>query len=78
MLVRRPAERHKPGVKETDYTSISHLLGLGAAQIARHEFLFALLWLFERPDAWTLSLGVRQLDSQEVRRPWLMAGAVKG
>jgi multiple sugar transport system permease protein len=44
--------------------------------IAWNEFLFALLWLLERPDAWTLSLGVQQLDSQEVPRTWLMAGSV--
>jgi multiple sugar transport system permease protein len=44
--------------------------------IAWNEFLFALLWLLERPEAWTLSLGVQQLDSQEVPKTWLMAGSV--
>lgn len=44
--------------------------------IAWNEFLFAYLWLLERPEAWTLSLGVQQLDSQEVPKTWLMAGSV--
>lgn len=44
--------------------------------IAWNEFLFAYLWLLERPDAWTLSLGVQQLDTQEVPKTWLMAGSV--
>jgi multiple sugar transport system permease protein len=44
--------------------------------IAWNEFLFAYLWLLERPDAWTLSLGVQQLDSQEIPKTWLMAGSV--
>ncbi len=44
--------------------------------IAWNEFLFAYLWLLETPDAWTLSLGVQQLDSQEVPKTWLMAGSV--
>jgi multiple sugar transport system permease protein len=44
--------------------------------IAWNEFLFAILWLLEAPDKWTLSLGVQQLDTQEVPRTWLMAGSV--
>lgn len=44
--------------------------------IAWNEFLFAILWLLEAPDKWTLSLGVQQLDSQEIPRTWLMAGSV--
>jgi len=44
--------------------------------IAWNEFLFALLWLLERPEAWTLSLGVQQLNTQEIPKTWLMAGSV--
>jgi len=44
--------------------------------IAWNEFLYALLFLLEKPDVWTLSLGVRQLDTQEVPKTWLMAGSV--
>lgn len=44
--------------------------------IAWNEFLFAILWLLEAPDKWTLSLGVQQLDTQEIPRTWLMAGSV--
>lgn len=44
--------------------------------IAWNEFLFALLFLLEAPDVWTLSLGVQQLDTQEIPRTWLMAGSV--
>lgn len=44
--------------------------------IAWNEFLFAYLWLLERPEVWTLSLGVQQLDTQEVPKTWLMAGSV--
>jgi multiple sugar transport system permease protein len=44
--------------------------------IAWNEFLFAILWLLESPQNWTLSLGVQQLDTQEVPRTWLMAGSV--
>lgn len=44
--------------------------------IAWNEFLFALLFLLERPQAWTLSLGVQQLDNFEVPKTWLMAGSV--
>jgi multiple sugar transport system permease protein len=44
--------------------------------IAWNEFLFALLFLLERPDVWTLSLGVQQPDNFEVPKTWLMAGSV--
>lgn len=44
--------------------------------IAWNEFLFALLFLLERSDLWTLSLGLQQLDSTEVPRTMLMAGSV--
>ena len=44
--------------------------------IAWNEFLFAILWLLERPEVWTLSLGVQQLDRQEIPKTWLMAGSV--
>lgn len=44
--------------------------------IAWNEFLFALLFLLEQPDSWTLPLGLQQLDTQEVPKTWLMAGSV--
>ena len=45
--------------------------------IAWNEYLFALLFLVDSPDAWTLPLGLtQQLDSQEVPRAFLMAGSV--
>lgn len=44
--------------------------------IAWNEFLYALLFLVENPQAWTLPLGLQQLDSQEVPRTFLMAGSV--
>ena len=44
--------------------------------IAWNEFLFALLFLVESRDLWTLSLGVQQLDTQEVPKTLLMAGSV--
>ncbi|MDJ0753467.1 MAG: carbohydrate ABC transporter permease [Ardenticatenaceae bacterium] len=44
--------------------------------IAWNEFLYALLFLIENPAAWTLPLGLQQLDSQEVPRTFLMAGSV--
>lgn len=44
--------------------------------IAWNEFLYALLFLVEAPSAWTLPLGLQQLDSQEVPRTFLMAGSV--
>ena len=50
--------------------------GLYVFMIAWNEFLFALLFLLERREAWTLPLGVSQLDSQEVPKTVLMAGSV--
>ena len=44
--------------------------------IAWNEILFAILFLTETPNSWTLPLGLRQLDSQEVPRTYLMAGSV--
>lgn len=44
--------------------------------IAWNEFLYALLFLVDNPSAWTLPLGLQQLDSQEVPRTFLMAGSV--
>ncbi len=44
--------------------------------IAWNEFLYALLFLVEHQPAWTLPLGLQQLDSQEVPRTFLMAGSV--
>ncbi|NDJ62151.1 MAG: carbohydrate ABC transporter permease [Chloroflexi bacterium] len=44
--------------------------------IAWNEFLFAILFLTDSPLSWTLPLGLRQLDSQEVPRTMLMAGSV--
>ncbi len=44
--------------------------------IAWNEFLFAILWLLERPEVWTISLGVQQLDKQEIPKTWLMAGSM--
>lgn len=44
--------------------------------IAWNEFLFALLFLTESRDLWTLPLGVQQLDSTEVPVTLLMAGSV--
>lgn len=44
--------------------------------IAWNEFLFALLFVVENRELWTLSLGVNQLDTTEVPRTLLMAGSV--
>jgi len=44
--------------------------------IAWNEFLYALLFVLEKRDLWTLSLGVQQLDDQEVPKTVLMAGSV--
>ena len=44
--------------------------------IAWNEILFAILFLTETPASWTLPLGLRQLDTQEVPRTYLMAGSV--
>jgi multiple sugar transport system permease protein len=51
--------------------------GLFAFMIAWNEFLFALLFLVENRDSWTVSLGLSQLaGSIEVPTTVLMAGAV--
>jgi multiple sugar transport system permease protein len=44
--------------------------------IAWNEFLFALLFLTESRDLWTLPLGVQQLNNTEVPVTQLMAGSV--
>lgn len=44
--------------------------------IAWNEILFAILFLTEFSNSWTLPLGLRQLDTQEVPRTYLMAGSV--
>ena len=44
--------------------------------IAWNEYLFALLFVADRRDLWTLSLGVSQLDTTEVPKTMLMAGSV--
>lgn len=44
--------------------------------IAWNELLFAILFLTDSPNAWTLPLGLMQLDTQEVPRTYLMAGSV--
>jgi multiple sugar transport system permease protein len=44
--------------------------------IAWNEFLFALLFLVERRDNWTVSLGLAQLDDLAVPGTVLMAGSV--
>jgi multiple sugar transport system permease protein len=51
--------------------------GLYVFMIAWNEFLFALLFLLERPDRWTVSLGLSRLSgSIEVPSTILMAGSV--
>lgn len=44
--------------------------------IAWNEFLLAFLFLVEERGLWTLSLGVKQLDTTEVPATMLMAGSV--
>lgn len=44
--------------------------------IAWNEFLFALLFMADQPDKWTLPLGLALLDSIEVPSTVLMAGSV--
>ena len=51
-------------------------VGLYVFMIAWNEFLYALLFVLESRDLWTLSLGVAQLDNQEVPKTILMAGSV--
>ncbi|MET8004135.1 carbohydrate ABC transporter permease [Nonomuraea glycinis] len=51
--------------------------GLYAFMIAWNEFLFALLFLVEKRDSWTVSLGLSQLaGSIEIPTTVLMAGSV--
>jgi multiple sugar transport system permease protein len=51
--------------------------GLYVFMIAWNEFLFALLFLVERRDRWTVSLGLSQLSgSIEVPTTILMAGSI--
>jgi len=51
--------------------------GLYAFMIAWNEFLFALLFLVEKKDSWTVSLGLSQLaGSIEIPTTVLMAGSV--
>jgi multiple sugar transport system permease protein len=50
--------------------------GLFVFMIAWNEFLFALLFLVEERDNWTVSLGVSQLKNIETPATTLMAGAV--
>jgi len=44
--------------------------------IAWNEFLFALLFLIERRDLWTVALGLQQMNTVEVPKTLLMAGSV--
>jgi multiple sugar transport system permease protein len=50
--------------------------GLFVFMIAWNEFLFALLFLAEQRDNWTVSLGVAQLQDIETPATTLMAGSV--
>jgi multiple sugar transport system permease protein len=50
--------------------------GLFVFMIAWNEFLFALLFLAEERDNWTVSLGVAQLQDIETPATTLMAGSV--
>ncbi len=51
-------------------------VGLYTFMIAWNEFLFAVLFLTDAPQSWTLPLGLAQLNTQEVPRTYLMAGSV--
>ncbi|SCL73266.1 carbohydrate ABC transporter permease [Micromonospora peucetia] len=52
-------------------------VALYAFMIAWNEFLFALLFLVDKPHRWTVSLGLAQLsDGVEVPKTVLMAGSV--
>lgn len=51
-------------------------VGLYVFMIAWNEFLYAMLFILEKRELWTLSLGVAQLDNQEVPKTMLMAGSV--
>jgi multiple sugar transport system permease protein len=51
--------------------------GLFVFMIARNEFLFALLFLVDRRECWTVSLGLSQLSgSVAIPTTVLMAGSV--
>ena len=50
--------------------------GLLVFMVAWNEFLFALLFLVENRDNWTVSLGVSQLTDIETPATTLMAGSV--
>jgi multiple sugar transport system permease protein len=50
--------------------------GMFVFMIAWNEFLFALLFLVEERDNWTVSLGVSQLQTIETPATTLMAGSV--
>jgi multiple sugar transport system permease protein len=50
--------------------------GLFVFMVAWNEFLFALLFLVEERDNWTVSLGVSQLKNIETPATTLMAGSV--
>lgn len=51
-------------------------VGLYVFMIAWNEFLYALLFLTQSRELWTLPLGLQQLDNQEIPKTVLMAGAV--
>lgn len=51
-------------------------VGLYTFMIAWNELLFAILFLTDSPNSWTLPLGLMQLDTQEVPKTYLMAGSV--
>ena len=51
-------------------------VGLYVFMIAWNEFLYAMLFVLDNRDLWTLSLGVARLDDQEVPKTVLMAGSV--
>ncbi len=51
-------------------------VGLYTFMIAWNEYLFAVLFLTDAPQSWTLPLGLAQLDTQEVPKTYLMAGSV--
>jgi multiple sugar transport system permease protein len=51
-------------------------VGLYVFMIAWNEFLYALLFILEKRDLWTLSLGLQQLEGQEIPTTILMAGSV--
>ena len=50
--------------------------GLFVFMIAWNEFLYALLFVLDDRDLWTVSLGIQQLNTTEVAETLLMAGSV--